>query len=124
MRILVVDDDQTLARAVVGELRRHGYDADSVATGREAIRAHHTDGQDSHELRAMMPSNSARSSSVRLVARTTTMSAASRSYGATTWDSGRFPSSATIVWKGSLSPSAQTLTRSPTDPCCIRSIQT
>ncbi|WP_407780891.1 response regulator transcription factor [Actinophytocola sp.] len=41
MRVLVVDDDPALAKAVVRELRRHGHDADSVATGREALKAYH-----------------------------------------------------------------------------------
>jgi DNA-binding response OmpR family regulator len=41
MRVLVVEDDPALAKAVVRELRRHGYDADAVSTGQEALKAHH-----------------------------------------------------------------------------------
>ncbi len=40
MRVLVIEDDPALAEAVVRELRRQGYDADSVGTGREALRLH------------------------------------------------------------------------------------
>ncbi|MGP4089657.1 response regulator transcription factor [Streptomyces sp. KR55] len=40
-RILVVESEPTSAMSLVQRLRRHGYQAESVATGAKALQAHH-----------------------------------------------------------------------------------
>lgn len=41
LRVLVVEVDSAAAKSLTHRLRRHGYDADSVDTGRHALKVHH-----------------------------------------------------------------------------------
>ncbi|TDC57496.1 response regulator transcription factor [Actinomadura sp. KC345] len=40
MRVLVVNEEPAVAESITAGLRRHGYDAESVDTGTEALRSH------------------------------------------------------------------------------------